>query len=239
MKLNLNLKNDDNFKKSLENTFSKPANVESGMYQCEINLALLKTKKNGAEQCIAVTFDAFDNTSKKIGQFNYDFTLDDQSDFYRNTFALFCLTGHLESIEDAPWQRQDGTPITNARGEEMRHFPTLEGKKLIAGVIRKQDSYDTKGNVYANYSLYYIYNDKKQNAKEAWENLPPNQIKADYARLTKQIEKDRAQKEALENSYGSQPVQQAQATPVSAPAKQFNEPTPPAGDAQGFDNMPF
>ena len=65
MKLNLNLKNDDNFKKSLENTFSKPASVESGMYQCEINLALLKSKKNGAEQCIAVTFDAFDNTGKK------------------------------------------------------------------------------------------------------------------------------------------------------------------------------
>lgn len=218
MKLDLNLKNDEQFKKSLENTFAEAPNVGSGMYQCVINLALLKTKnkQSGVEQCIAVTFDALEN-GKKIGQFNYDFTLDTKSDFYRNTFALFCLTGHLESIEDAPWKRQDGTVIMNGRNEEMRHFPTLEGKKMVAGVIRKDDYTASNGTVYANYSLYYLYNENKQNAKEAWENLPPNQIKADYARLTKQIEKDRAQKEALNNQYGENSMPSPQQSFYSAP----------------------
>lgn len=245
MNLELDLDNDSEFEQSLEKGsgggFTKTDDlewVESGLYKCFIASAILVHRSNG--DAISCTFVALDNEGvEPVGKFTTSYSVEPSDKFFGKTKELCFLTGNGNGLIETEIKNKDGETVCDSQGNPMYKYDGLCANEfqLIATVLRKAGDYEApNGKVYANYTVFNLFDTEKRSAREKWliekkgadpATVPPKDIGKAYAYLKQRIAKEQESADALNAmaTKAAKPVQKA-VTPKPPVAKPAPKPAP-------------
>ena len=235
MNLELDLDNDSEFEESLEKGvgggFTKTDDlewVESGLYKCFIASAILVHRSNG--DAISCTFVALDNDGNEpIGKFSSSYSVEPSDKYFGKTKELCFLTGNGSGLVETKITNKDGEDVLDGQGNPMYKYEGLCSNEfqLIATVLRKAGDYEApNGKVYANYTVFNLFDTEKRSAREKWliekkgadpAQVPAKDIGKAYAYLKQRIAKEQESADALNAMEQKASKPAVKTTPRPAP----------------------